>query len=98
MKKAEFLSKVKDGRIKHVFPIDLGELVALDLEGLNDYADRQVLGDDLPCSLADLSYSIKGVEYEDDDGICSGTLLLEVDADVTDILEELEESDEGIDR
>ena len=91
MNLAELKERAVEGRIKEVIPVTLSDLLGFDLEAMNDYADEQILGEDVPGTLADIHYSVKGVEYEKGDAVVQGTILVEVDASISDILDEADE-------
>lgn len=74
----EFRKKVKDGRLTVTFAIDLNTLIELQgIDGMNDWVDDHVFS-----SLSDLGYSLVGAT----DG---NNVLIELDADASDVLEEI---------
>lgn len=77
---------VKDGRISVNIAIDLDTILGYAIDDLNDYADERILR----CGyLSDINYTVVG-HYKQDDS--SGGIILNVDADVSDIIEEEEEA------
>lgn len=84
LSKEEIKSKIINGRFIHLFPIHLNELACIcisydgTLEGLNEYVDEYIVD-----GLSDLNYRPVGVQGD--------MVLIEVNADASDILEEDEE-------
>lgn len=74
---------VKDGRISVNIAIDLDTILGYAIDDLNDYADERILR----CGyLSDINYTVVG-HYKQDDS-SGGGIILNVDADVSDIIEE----------
>jgi len=77
----------KDGRLTVNIAVGFDELVGNGLESLNDYADERILGDGIRGSLADINYGIAGC-VKGNSNQCSGLLIIEVNADVGDVIDE----------
>ena len=54
---------------------------------INELADEKVLGDNIQGSLADINYRVVG-HVDGNSNQCSGLVILEVNADVSDVIEE----------
>lgn len=81
-----------NGRFTFQMEVSLSELLGFTIEDLNDKAD-EILGD-LPGSFSDINYRIVGhIEGNSDGDYISGSVILEVDADIADILEEAKTQD-----
>jgi hypothetical protein len=91
-------TRAEGGRISVNIILGLGEIMT-DINSLNDIADKRVLDlDSVVGSLSDINYSVVGhlpVMNNDGttnyDGFCQrGAVILNVDADVSDLLKEEE--------
>lgn len=82
----------KDGWIVAEMTVDMEDLLLGNVETLNDKADEEILGD-LRGSLSDISYRIIGhTPGSKNDASCfTGSVLLEVTADVNNVITENEE-------
>ena len=83
---------VTDFRLQVVIAIDLNELMCIgqggSMDGMNNYADEHILGDELSgYMLADLSYRAVGTTPDNE-------VLIEVNADVEEILAGLDDANE----
>jgi hypothetical protein len=87
--KIEALKKlIEDGRVSINILIPLGHLVGFgEVDAMNDYADEHILDSSVVGSLADLSYKIIGcAKGGDGNAWLSGQAIINVNADVSDIL------------
>jgi hypothetical protein len=80
----------KDGRISVNIVVSLEDLLGSNINDLNDLADEKIL--DLGGSLSDINYKVVGAipADKDDPGCLNGRVILNVDADVSDLLKEKE--------
>jgi hypothetical protein len=82
----------KNGRISVNILVDLEDLITLDwgnIEGLNNLADEKVLDqDDVSGSLSDISYQVVGCVPGNGRGTVTGSVIINVNADVSDMLKE----------
>jgi hypothetical protein len=86
---AEVKARAKEGRLTVVIAVTLTNLTNCNgIDGLNEMADESILGFGRPASLQDLSFKVKGAIPDRD------LVLIEVDADASDYLNEMEECDE----
>lgn len=75
------------GRITVVIPVSLSDLLGNDIDDLNNLADERILAEDLVASLSDIYYQAVGVTRDSSKGdYLAGTILLRVNADVSDII------------
>ena len=79
----------ENGRISVNILIPMGTLVGFgEVDPLNDYADEHILNGSIVGSLSDLSYKLVGCSTDEGDGHAwlSGSVIINVNADVSDIL------------
>ena len=85
--------QAKDGRIIVVIHVEGTDLLDWDIEELNNHADDRILGKDIGGTLSDISYRALGLEVDAEGyggSFALGSLLVQVDADVSDILDDYE--------
>jgi hypothetical protein len=77
----------KNSRISVNITVDLGDI--LDdfggIDGLNGYADEKILHESIGSSLSDISYKVVGHVSGKYDGTVTGSTIINVNADVSDI-------------
>jgi hypothetical protein len=77
---------VFDGRISVNIVVDLSDLLDLQegISDLNDLADNKILADG--ACLSDISYTVMGVIPGSGKGTVSGSIIINVNADISDLL------------
>ena len=75
----------KDGRISVNIVVSLEDLLGSNINDLNDLADERILKD---LTLSDINYKVVGAipAGKDDPGCLNGRIILNVNADVSDII------------
>jgi len=90
LERSEISRLFPDGQLSVVIKVPLGKLICSSsdnsYDGMNDLADEEILGWGSGGSLMDLSFKPVGVEGEN--------VLVQVDADCSDLLEDLEDAEE----
>jgi hypothetical protein len=80
-------ANAKAGRISVNIPISLNNLIVNDINELNEYADEAILDVGIGASLSDLVFTVVGHDSRNDGiGCLCGTVILNVNADVSDII------------
>lgn len=76
-----------DGFIGVDVAIDLANLIDCSgIEELNDICDERVLAESVGGSLSDISYSVEGCIPGSPEGTVTGSIIIHVRADVSDII------------
>lgn len=79
----------EDDRLTVRVSISLDNLVDFNLESLNNYMDDAIIDSSVIGCLSDISYKvIEGSSKKSDHSILSGSIILEVNADISNILED----------
>jgi hypothetical protein len=80
----------KDGRLSVNIVVDLDDLIGFgDIDSLNNLADERILDQDtISGSLSDIAYKVVGSIPGKGDGTATGSVIINVNADVSDIISE----------
>lgn len=79
--------RADEGRIRVNIEVSLNNLLGLDVSGLNELADERILDlNTISGSLSDIIYNVVGHTKEDTFGYLSGSIIIQVNADVSDII------------
>jgi hypothetical protein len=86
LSKAALKKKAKKGILSVCVLISLEDLMSLDTDGLNDWADETILAESVSGCLSNITYKVVDTAPEPTDGFFQGGIVLQVTADVSDLI------------